>query len=848
MNGTRSTGTEALLQESAWLHGLARRLVSDPGLAADAAQETLLAAHAKQPGATRRWLASVLRNALRQGHRARLRRRDHEALAALGEVDVRSAADTVARLDAQRLVVDAVRALDEPYRTTITLRFLESLPPREVARRTGVPVKTVHTRVERGLDRLRERLDASFEGRPAWIAALVPIARGHGGGAILGAAGAGAILMGTMVKVGGAAAGLVVLVLLIQRAVDGSGAPEQHPPVMSTARPADVQRPIPLEDGEPLAEPRRSAVALDSAAVSSEPEVASEPAAAPPRFRGRVIDLEGRPMSGLDVRFEPTSFVDEPLAPAGSSTRSDARGEFELDLLPFRGRLTASGRGHATLVAPGIAGVAPPEPPVVIVAPERTFAGRVIDEEGRSVEGASVKVFLSDSAADRFRNGLFGGLVPVASTESDADGRFDLGAIGFVAGNHVTVSADGFLPHDSELPEVSTGELSIVLARFAEEDDSLAGIVVDQRGEPVEDAWVSLGGAVERTNARGEFVLDPSSTDGEKDTLRAVAENRRPASLELGALSHADRRDLVLVLGDEAWEIGGTVVDGEGRPIANADVWISDADHFGMIAKDFGELSFFVGTSTEELIAGGMKRGIETRSDAAGRFRLHGLLERDYAIHAMHPLTLESACLESVRAGSTLVRIVLSGHDRRARVAGRVVTRAGEPVPGAIVRAHRMLPLASGETPFRGTGKDFGARADENGCFAFEDLAVEYTTLVLDGEGIGTAQTIDLDGEERLEELVFVVPGSCHVRLRLVSDPDLADSFELLDVEGERLDLSFLYGSVTLGSQAAQIEDGVTPLVQTDDSAATLVLFKGGLEVQRIPLELRAGEVNEIDL
>jgi len=68
----------------------------------------------------------------------------------------------------QRLVA-AVHAAGRAYRTAIALRFLRGRAPHEIARELGVPVKTVHTRIERGIERLRARLAPD---RDAWIVLL----------------------------------------------------------------------------------------------------------------------------------------------------------------------------------------------------------------------------------------------------------------------------------------------------------------------------------------------------------------------------------------------------------------------------------------------------------------------------------------------------------------------------------------------------------------------------------------------------------------------------------------------------------------------------------------------------
>ena len=53
----------------------------------------------------------------------------------------------------QRELVDIVTGLDEPYRTTVLLRYIHGLEPRELALRQGVPLETVRTRLKRGLER-----------------------------------------------------------------------------------------------------------------------------------------------------------------------------------------------------------------------------------------------------------------------------------------------------------------------------------------------------------------------------------------------------------------------------------------------------------------------------------------------------------------------------------------------------------------------------------------------------------------------------------------------------------------------------------------------------------------------
>ena len=56
------------------------------------------------------------------------------------------------------------------------MRFLRGQTPRQIGRALDVPVKTMHTRIERGLAQLRGKLDREFGGdRGAWVVAFAPL-------------------------------------------------------------------------------------------------------------------------------------------------------------------------------------------------------------------------------------------------------------------------------------------------------------------------------------------------------------------------------------------------------------------------------------------------------------------------------------------------------------------------------------------------------------------------------------------------------------------------------------------------------------------------------------------------
>ncbi|HEU4417936.1 MAG TPA: sigma-70 family RNA polymerase sigma factor, partial [Planctomycetota bacterium] len=177
--GPRSNAAEAwehLLAETEWLGRLAAQLVP-PADRNDLVHDVLVVAaqHAQQPRSVRAWLTSVARNlATRRRLRAR-NRRCREAVVARAECDAVPVAEAVAAFATHRAVVNAVMALDEPYRTAVLLRFWEDLPVREVAKRTGVPAETARTHIKRGVERLRGALDRETGDRRAWTVPLLQI-------------------------------------------------------------------------------------------------------------------------------------------------------------------------------------------------------------------------------------------------------------------------------------------------------------------------------------------------------------------------------------------------------------------------------------------------------------------------------------------------------------------------------------------------------------------------------------------------------------------------------------------------------------------------------------------------
>lgn len=176
---------ESLLDEARFVQRLARALVHRADVADDIAQDVLVTA--LQPSSTaphhlRGWLATLTRRLASRFRTQERRRAIHEAHAAKATADEREQR-TVERLRLQRRLCEAVESLPEPYRTTVTLRFFDELPPRAIAQRLSVSREVVRQRLHRGLAMLRAQLDREFGDRRAWLGAFVLLRPGTGAAA-----------------------------------------------------------------------------------------------------------------------------------------------------------------------------------------------------------------------------------------------------------------------------------------------------------------------------------------------------------------------------------------------------------------------------------------------------------------------------------------------------------------------------------------------------------------------------------------------------------------------------------------------------------------------------------------
>jgi RNA polymerase sigma factor (sigma-70 family) len=209
------------------IRGLAMAVARESHLADDLAQDAwvaLLRRTGSGPGGLLlSGMSRTMRNLLRFRSRSETHQRDREKAVARPEHE--ACADlALERLELNRAILQAVHELEEPYRTTVLLRWFEELEPAEIARRTGVPVRTVHTRVSRALAMLRRKLGPKWGSRGPLAAFVAWLGR------MQAPAWKGTVAMQTKTKValaaalfGSAAVVVPVVMFWDSRAVRGHG-------------------------------------------------------------------------------------------------------------------------------------------------------------------------------------------------------------------------------------------------------------------------------------------------------------------------------------------------------------------------------------------------------------------------------------------------------------------------------------------------------------------------------------------------------------------------------------------------------------------------------------------------
>ncbi len=677
----RQLDPDRLAAEARSLRALARAAAGGGVDGDDLAQEAWLTALQRppEPGfSLRAWLGGIVRNHARDAQRTARRRAVREEHAARPEaVDLD---DTVERLDLLRHLLAEARALEEPFRAAILLRYVDGLSTEAIARRLGVPAGTVRARLHRGLERLRARLDKTVPGgRAAW---LVPFSLYlPTPGAVAGVA-APAGVAGTLLPTTAALtlvmtlkktlAALVVMAVVGIGAValwpdrDDAGAPGRIDPTPSRAETrsgdarAGLGTEVDADSGSRVEVPASEVVAEGASTASEGPFLL---------IRGLVrAARDGAPVPGAEVTVGlRRSKDDAALAKIFSSKAVFAGGE-RLELVSEKTESDADGRFEVRL--PLAAGGA--ERSHAVYASARRHGYVYSRVEADSEPGSAVlEVDLDLPAGARIAGRVLGPLSEALAgaevwtrkpsqfpARTDAEGGFVLDDVDPRAESYgLRAAADGFLPQVVQVPRDDgryPDDVVIHLARGASVEGSVfAG------GQP-------LGGAGLRILAGKDILLADSAADG-RYRFAAVPAGRWKIEAkhesaptvtetievpECGPDGAVVRHDVFLELGRA---LRGNVLSRDGRALAAAEVVV--------------------------MRHGNVLRG--TATDEAGGFVLDGLPLEPLTVRA-HAPGFRTGVVEEVPVGQEVVELRL---EVGAGFAFTVVDAvSGAPVPDFEVR------------------------------------------------------------------------------------------------------------------------------------------------------------------
>jgi hypothetical protein len=351
----------------------------------------------------------------------------------------------------------------------------------------------------------------------------------------------------------------------------------------------------------------------------------------------------------------------------------------------------------------------------------------------------------------------------------------------------------------------------------------------------VRDARVAAGKETTLSDSAGRFELDLEQ-DPRPTRVTAVKRGLAPAFHEIIAAD--PQAEIVLRLEETLHAISGRVLDGAGRPVAGARVWLEDATFFGFVDA----FPVHVETLTAR---GDSPLWCYATTTEAGAFRIDGLLDREYHVAAIEDRTLLRADREAVRAGVDDLVLRLPADELFTRVRGQVVDMDGQGVGSVRVQVHR--PGITIELPGGGTFDQWAARTpvdtDAEGRFELVDVPKKGAELFANGEPI-LFQGLRVEDIGDPLDVRLAVHRRMHLRVELAPPYDRADTASVLDADGAPVILRIMRGETSFTNRRAQLVEGRSHVLSLSDAARTLVLSKDGVEVARIPIALARGETN----
>ncbi|MGP0062323.1 MAG: carboxypeptidase regulatory-like domain-containing protein [Isosphaeraceae bacterium] len=328
---------------------------------------------------------------------------------------------------------------------------------------------------------------------------------------------------------------------------------------------------------------------------------------------GEVVDDQGKAVADAQVVLYAPPLVSGKEDTAEAQTRTDAKGQFDLKIPPFR-RIGVNGVNFLAY-RPGLAISAKEyfrRPHRLVLEKPEPRPVRVEGPEGRPIAGVRIApliVYVFNKSSAVIPETLAAPLAVVTGSDGRATLNYLAARDQLVA---VRVSADSIGTQDFLLVDrPGRGSVEPVIAIKLRKTSRLAGRIVDGAGEPVADqvveVWsrgggnslrpnsVELRGGPLRTSADGRFQTPDNLLVGSTYRIVVRASGKVPILSDWITIDESSRTLLPMKL-LSLRTVDGRVVDRQGKPVANAEV-------------------FQTGDGPEETA---------TRTDVDGRFSLGG--------------------------------------------------------------------------------------------------------------------------------------------------------------------------------------------------------------------------------
>ena len=430
-------------------------------------------------------------------------------------------------------------------------------------------------------------------------------------------------------------------------------------------------------------------------------------------LRGRVIDALGGPVAGAIIAVT----FDEDRA--GVPATSDTKGEFIAWVTPGLAFVKASSPGYAEA---STSGYAPEHHFDMSLLPGSAIVGRAVTRPGGApVAGAHIEAIAVDQ----------GGRKSVTSQE---DGTFRVE--GLSPGRyHLEGVAPGLSGYAQAPVTVGLAETSREAIVELDKSPPVTALVRDSDSKaPCESGDVTL-----HDKRVGEYALGHIESDGTVHFV-AVLPGKYDVDVSCNAHTSKEKYDQVIVttapIQGLVWEVDGgssalgTVVDANGKPVANASVRADSGDN--------------------------EKRPVHAsaHTDAQGVFALRGLTDGKYTVVASAQSSGADATTEVIINGKRNASGVRLELGRAAKITGTVTDADGKPLGGVTV-------MVAGPTYSRTDTRDDGTFAAPGltpGNYRLSVLAESQRLHQLgpSGEDTGEMTTVAIVSTEEVRKSLVV--------------------------------------------------------------------------------------------